>query len=284
MTDTNRAGKPGKFSGLLIASDFDLTFFDKGFIPERNIEATRYFMENGGLFTISTARPVDSLERFLPMFSINAPAILSNGGVIYDYQNRRLLHACYLPPRALAAAREVYERFPGARIELFTATGVGIARELPILSEKEQSTRPQGNLIDIYSFDEPVTRIVYLAEKELTAEIADYVMSRSDGEYGEIRSMNNFYNVMPNGVSKGAGLIRLAEILGIPIENTYCIGDDYNDVEMLKTAGVGACPENAVQAVKEICDIVVCAMNDGAVAGLIDYIDTIDAIDTKIKK
>ena len=56
----------GKFDGVLLASDFDNTLvwtedaLRQGTampqVPERNREALRYFMANGGRFAISTGR------------------------------------------------------------------------------------------------------------------------------------------------------------------------------------------------------------------------------------
>lgn len=46
-----------KFEGYLIVSDLDGTFLGKqSRIVERNVEAVRYFTENGGLFTFATGR------------------------------------------------------------------------------------------------------------------------------------------------------------------------------------------------------------------------------------
>ena len=47
----------GKFDGLLLASDFDDTLYSWELrIPERNLEAIRYFIRQGGYFTVSTGR------------------------------------------------------------------------------------------------------------------------------------------------------------------------------------------------------------------------------------
>ena len=47
------------FSDVLLTVDYDrtLTAPDSS-IPQRNIEAIRYFMENGGVFTVNTGRSV----------------------------------------------------------------------------------------------------------------------------------------------------------------------------------------------------------------------------------
>ena len=49
----------GKFSDVLLTADYDrtLTAPDSS-IPERNLEAIRYFMENDGAFTVNTGRSV----------------------------------------------------------------------------------------------------------------------------------------------------------------------------------------------------------------------------------
>lgn len=261
-----------KFSGVLLISDFDDTFFDRGYIPERNLKAVDYFIKNGGYFTINTARSVDSLQTFLPMFSINAPASLCNGAIIYDYQKKQILKSHFVNPHALTVAREIYEKFQNVRIEIYTATGVVIARDVAVFDEKTQSTRPKGKLIDIFAFNEPVARILFLAERDVIRKVADYTTERSEGKYDEIRTLGKSHCIMPSRVNKGTGLVNIANILKVSIENTYGIGDSFNDIDMIKVAGTGVCPANAVDQVKAVCKLVVCDMMDGAVADLINFI------------
>lgn len=261
-----------KFSGILITSDFDDTFFDRGYIPERNLNAIDYFMKNGGLFTINTARPVDSLENYLSMFSINAPASLCNGAILYDYPKKRIMESHFIDPHALTVTKEIYEKFENVRIELYTATGLSIARDIAVLDEKSQSTRPQGKLVELSTYNTPMTRVLFLAEREIIQEVANYAAERSEGRYEEIRA-NQSYCLMPCGVSKGSALLKIASLMNVAIENTYGIGDSFNDIDMMKVAGTGVCPANANDKVKEICDWTVCDMMDGAVADLIELID-----------
>ena len=74
---------------------------------------------------------------------------------------------------------------------------------------------------------------------------SEIVAMQSNARYGEI--------VNP-GVSKAEGLRRLAEKLGIAIEDTMAIGDSYNDLPMLKAAGHSVAMGNAVPEVKAVCD------------------------------
>ena len=55
---------------------------------------------------------------------------------------------------------------------------------------------------------------------------------------------------------KGTGVRRVAEVLGIPIEDTFGFGDSMNDAEMIQTVGTGVCMENGSPALKKMSDLV----------------------------
>jgi N-acylneuraminate cytidylyltransferase len=48
----------------------------------------------------------------------------------------------------------------------------------------------------------------------------------------------------------------LCEELNITLNNVAYIGDDLNDIELLKQAGLAACPQNAISDVKNIPGII----------------------------
>ena len=64
----------GIYSDVLLTVDFDrtLTAPDSS-IPERNIEAIRYFIDNGGVFTVNTGRSVPMYSSKLDLVPVNAP-------------------------------------------------------------------------------------------------------------------------------------------------------------------------------------------------------------------
>ena len=73
------------------------------------------------------------------------------------------------------------------------------------------------------------------------------------------------------GIDKGNGLRSLAEILGIDVKDTIAVGDNYNDISMLKTAGLSIAVSNAVDDAKKAAHYVTEADNNkGAVAELIE--------------
>ena len=77
------------FERKLILTDLDGTYlFDDHHISKENRAAVRYFMDNGGLFTVATGRSKAGMEHFFPELEINAPAIIYNGSVIYDFVSK----------------------------------------------------------------------------------------------------------------------------------------------------------------------------------------------------
>ena len=73
------------------------------------------------------------------------------------------------------------------------------------------------------------------------------------------------------GVNKGQALAWLARYLGIPLEKTIAIGDNENDMEMIKMAGLGIAVQNALPDVKEAADVVTTKdFSQGAVAEAIE--------------
>lgn len=55
---------------------------------------------------------------------------------------------------------------------------------------------------------------------------------------------------------KGNALRYLADKMGLSRDEVLAVGDNYNDIEMIRWAGIGAAVENAEQEVKNTADIV----------------------------
>ena len=65
--------------------------------------------------------------------------------------------------------------------------------------------------------------------------------------------ITHFYQGINN---KSDCLREVISHIGITFEQTACIGDDLNDISMIKLCGVKGCPANAVKEVREVCDYI----------------------------
>jgi Cof subfamily protein (haloacid dehalogenase superfamily) len=72
--------------------------------------------------------------------------------------------------------------------------------------------------------------------------------------------------IAPHGVNKWAGVRRLASQFGIADEEICAVGDDVNDIPMIRGAGLGVAMGNALDEVKAAADrIAPCHDSDGLV-------------------
>ncbi len=111
-----------------------------------------------------------------------------------------------------------------------------------------------------FDFD-PQSSVIYLnLDKEETLKMADYLRDK----YGEIIHITywgtqdegrmNGIELNPASSNKGTAILKVAEALGVPPENTMGFGDGENDIEMIKQTGVGVVMKNAIHTIKHLAD------------------------------
>ena len=94
-------------------------------------------------------------------------------------------------------------------------------------------------------------------------------------DYPEISFLpttGGFLEVLRRGVDKGMALLQLADALGIRHEDTYAVGDGYNDVEMLQAAATGFVPANGDERAMAFADYVVRSNEEDAVAHVVEIL------------
>jgi hydroxymethylpyrimidine pyrophosphatase-like HAD family hydrolase len=74
----------------------------------------------------------------------------------------------------------------------------------------------------------------------------------------EISSSLNYTNleISPNGVTKGNSLAKLMRQIGVPLQEVAAIGDNFNDLSMLTSVGLGIAMGNASDRVKASAAVV----------------------------
>jgi hydroxymethylpyrimidine pyrophosphatase-like HAD family hydrolase len=75
-----------------------------------------------------------------------------------------------------------------------------------------------------------------------------------------------FMEIFHKDCTKGRAVARLAEYLGFGIEDTVCIGDNWNDIEMLAVAGCGVAVGNSETGVAPFARRVTVSNDEDAVA------------------
>ena len=71
--------------------------------------------------------------------------------------------------------------------------------------------------------------------------------------------------VVPKGCSKGTGILKVCERLGVAPEDTYAFGDSVNDLPMFAVAGCAIAMGNAAETVKKQASYVTDTLHDGGI-------------------
>ena len=240
----------GRYDGILLASDFDRTLTDPaGNVPKKNREAIRSFMEQGGRFTVASGRSVPMFRCKRALFESNAPTILYNGAVCYDFDAERVVFGTPLPDMG-GLIRTILERYPlknvetqaiekhcafliePERREMFRTLGVELYAQ-----PYEQISDPMYMLFlgDTFIRPDDTTRDFQSGSPETDAMFsACNAWLEEQGAFTAVRSTRLNTEVLVRGVSKGAAARRLAKLYGC--HTLVCVGDAMNDLAMLEEA------------------------------------------------
>ena len=276
----------GRFDGVLLASDFDntLIYTEEALIrgepvpplPERNRQALEHFMAEGGRFAVSTGRALAAFVKYADQVPMNAPGVVCNGAAIYDFAKGEYLVTALLDERARERGQQVLEAFPQAAVEAYHIDNVihaihpnEITRHHEHLTKVGVTEAP--SLLDVPL---PLGKLLFEADHETLLKIRDFLTDRGwGGDYELIFSGQSLLEMTAKGANKGGMVRRLAELLGIPREHVYCVGDEANDLPMLQWAAEGFAPANCIPAVRESGATIVSHALDGALADVVELLE-----------
>ena len=271
----------GIYSDILLTVDFDRTLTaPDSTIPERNIEAIRHFIENGGAFTVNTGRSVPMIRVIAENVPLNAPLLLYNGSAAYDVKTKSFAFAHAIGMDMESTLAEVARQFPDMVLELQGVDAhycYGKNEMWEAFSRKQNCPFAYlGEGVDPGPFlkfalygqiRENSMSHLYEGSSEEIARM-DVVQRQLEEKWGDqcaiFRAAPRIIDVQVKGVSKLRAARQLQQQLGKKL--LVCVGDGENDVTMLKGAEYAYCPADGVVAdrFENVCK---CA--DGAVADVI---------------
>lgn len=268
------------FDDFLITSDYDHTLTGPdGTIPERNMEAIRYFIEKGGAFTVNTGRSGVSARALMEQVPANAPFLLMNGSSMMQNGECLELHTIDLEPWSVMT--RIQEAFPGMETEVQDNRCHYIQFPTPKRLEWYEKMGWTYKLVQPGDDVGPFAKFNVVPSEQLRQEskadpqrrealirLFDRVHTYIEEHWGDklavYRSGPDFLNVHAKGCSKIGAARRLQERLGK--KYLICIGDADNDLPMLDGADFAFCPSDGVVADRYET---VCSSGEGAVADVI---------------
>ncbi len=257
----------------MIGLDLDGTFLSSSkSIPEENIIAVSEALDRGICVLPVTGRPFGAVPEEILRCVPFRYCIASGGACLYDLAEKRKIYEELIPA---AFAEEVISVLlkDGFVVNLFVdGTGYINAHEhgTAIAMAKTEASRqylrsfriPVPDIREVLRNSpqgiEMLTAELFAEEKEMpfgAKKIRDLLRPYEDRlnvMYGKAASVE----IQSGTARKGRTMLRLGKMLGISREETMAVGDTSNDLEMIRTAGIGIAMGNADESVRAEADFV----------------------------
>lgn len=285
----------------LIAIDLDGTLLNSyGEITDKNREAIKYAINNGVEVVLASGRDPRTIEKMSRELEIKNFLIAGNGANVYDMHLEKNIYENFLKiEKALNIIKICKEN--SIFLNIYTTKGI-VTESLDYnvkVFNNENMNKPNLKrtnieiVQDIYEYVKDNTPnilkiIICDQNKIIFNNILEKIKNVRDIEVLDVEHMSKkiikigteeypieyFYTEVTNdNANKWTAIKYLTQKLNIKDEEVICIGDNINDFEMVKNAGVGIVMKNSALEKENIADFVTQDNNsDGVGIAIYRYI------------
>lgn len=261
----------------LIAIDLDGTLLtDKKEVSLRNKETLKKAKAHGVKIVLCTGRPLMAIRPYLELLDLRQAgdySITFNGGLVQKNDSGEIVEKVTLTKddvtELIALAKEMNMPLDILSDEIVLCLPTSTTYHTiypslnPLLTYKEAT---EAELSTYTLFNKAVTAY----DQELLDQWIANIPASIKEKFEVIKTRNNLLEFMPKGVTKAAGIARLAADLGITQAEVMAIGDEENDLSMVEYAKVGVAMDNAVPVVKAAADFITTTNEEDGVARAIE--------------
>src|SRR6478672_5463551 len=252
----------------LLALDLDGTTLDStGQVPEANRRAIRAAEDAGVLVTIATGRRFRDARPVGLDLELNAPLITHNGALLKYAQTLETVEADLISTETTTEIIRVGKSYGGDAFVSVDPVGRGTLIYDRVSNENEPLRRYLQWATTLHG-DEANDAVIHVERLEDEIYRHDVIHVSFSGSCKRMFDMQRFLedeladtvtilatvypardftllDILPPNSSKGSGLKKLAAINNFDREEVMAIGDNFNDIEMLKFAGRSVVMGNA---------------------------------------
>lgn len=250
----------------LLFLDLDGTLLDdEKKIPKENAQAIAQAIAAGHKVFVCTGRPLSSVVKLLPAFGLDQPgcyAITYNGGLIYDVGKKEAVYERTIPIPWVKHLFEQAYAYEGIHIQTYTKEAFVCEYDTPESVYYQQKTQCDRKIVEHVleelNGEEPckVLAIAHGFDRERLEGFREFMVPWAEGKLDVYFSCREYLEFMPLGIDKGHAVRWMAEYFKVPLEDTVAVGDEENDLPMIRTAGIGAVMKNASDKMKKYGDYI----------------------------
>lgn len=274
----------------VIASDMDGTLLNSKIqVDDEGVKAIEQARAKGIHFVLCTGRMYDDAMQLINHANLYAPAICMNGAEIRDEHGKILKQI----PIDKTSARYTYQVLTdlGMYCEFFTDIGPispNKDKGMELMKEIQRKVHPdltadevrryveeRFESKDVHVIDDPerlfqneditILKFIAFSSDQVVLKKAKDALE-SKGNLAVSSSFSDNIEITHIDAQKGLSLQFYVEKMGVTMDETFAIGDNFNDVSMLKMAGYSVAMGNAEPAVKKLAKHVTDSNDEHGVA------------------
>lgn len=253
----------------LVITDLDGTLLSvERTISDEAVAVIEEWKKRGGKFSFITGRPLPSVLKFAQRVKVNAPLVCCNGAELVEQRNGCQITIVNRGMRLKGLRRLMETAHHAGLTVLYYADGQEYAMGL---TEWVAVRRARGDKNSMYPIQEHSEQFWNTGYAQKVNIMTDGRADAAEMLFSLIPELTEDYNVViyadggceisPKGCDKAAGLRMLSDYMHLKMEEIMALGDNENDLEMLREAGIGAAVGNATEAAKEAADYICTAKN-----------------------
>ena len=260
-----------------IALDLDgtLTNHEKVVTPKTR-EALLQASAKGAVIILASGRPTYGIEPVAECLELNKQGgyILSyNGGNIVNAKTGEKLFSQFLPDEVIP---ELYAYAKEHGHALLGYAGNEIITEMPddqYVKEESRINKMNIRKVDnlFESLEPHPTKLLMTGDPTLMLKAEEELVEKLGDRMDIFRSAPFFLELVPKGIDKAKSLTRLLTKINLTPADLIAFGDGYNDLSMLKLAGMGVAMENAAPEVRAEADYVTLSNEEDGVAAALTH-------------
>lgn len=260
----------------MIALDLDGTLNnDQKKISARTREALIAVQKKGVKVVLASGRPITGLYReceALELEKYSGILLSYNGGKVIDATTKKVLYEKSLPRETAVRLLKHIEEYPVTPIVDNGKEYVTTSKE-EFMIEAESKLNNLGimevnNVAAAVNFN-PV-KVLMAAPKEVLDPAIDKITEPFQEELSFVKSSPIFLEATMKGINKASSLQAVCDRLEIKPEEVMAFGDEKNDMEMLRFAGLGVAMGNACEPLKKIADEITLSNNEDGIAHVLE--------------
>lgn len=249
----------------LVCSDIDGTLLNKDRdLSDATVRAIRALDEKGVPFVMISARMPSAMRPFLAKAGINRPIVCFNGAYIESEikpdGRPRVLRTRTMNYEAFLNMLHLLQDYP-VHVSAFYKDS-WYANGMDRWTEREiHNTRVRPQIVPtndmLYRFScegQSAHKVLVMGEKDTIEQVYHRLASLFGDHVDIYRSKDTYLEINAKAISKEKSLAVIARYFDIQADRIVAFGDNYNDIGMLSSAGLGVAVGNAKEVVKAAAD------------------------------